>query len=73
MITKLQPGDAVRVRGERWRVERLTTYDACAVVELAGAEPSNAGCGGRFLLPFEPADRLPRHGDRPRAVRAAAW
>ncbi len=69
----LQPGDTVRVRGERWRVMYATGRDRCTVVELAGAEPSNAGRTDRFLLPFEPAERLPRVLDRPRAVGASAW
>jgi superfamily II DNA or RNA helicase len=69
----LQPGEAVRVRGERWRVVHLTSHGACAVVDLAGAEPSNAGRTGRFILPFEPTDRTPPSLDRPRITRRSAW
>jgi superfamily II DNA or RNA helicase len=69
----LQPGDRVRVRGERWRVMHVTAFDACSVAELCGSESSNAGRGVSVLLPFEPVDRIPAVADRPRVVRAAAW
>jgi superfamily II DNA or RNA helicase len=68
------PGEAVLVRGERWRVLHVSPHDGCAVVELAGAAAGNRGQTGRFILPFEAFERL-RAGcaDRPRAVRRAVW
>lgn len=72
-IPPLERGETVRVRGERWRVVHMTPHDGCAVVELAGGESSNAGCRGRFVLPFEPIDRLPAAVDEPRVVSFAAW
>jgi len=69
----LQRGEAVRARGERWRVVHLTPHDGCAVVELAGAESANAGSSGRFVLPFEAIDRIPAAVDEPRVVSSAAW
>lgn len=69
----IQPGEPVRVRGERWRVRHVTIHEACAVIEVVGLQPSNAGATGRFLLPFETAERLPRSTDRPRIVRPSAW
>jgi hypothetical protein len=69
----LQRGDAVRVRGERWRVVHMSPYAGCAVMELAGDEAMNAGLTSRFLLPFEPIDRLPQDSGRPIVVRPAAW
>ncbi len=69
----MERGEAVRVRGERWRVVHVAPHDGCAIVELAGGEPSNAGCSGRFVVPFEPLERLaPGVGD-PRVVSGAAW
>ncbi len=70
---RLQRGDAVRVRGQRWRVVHVTPHDGCAVVELAGGEPSNARCTGRFVFPFELIDRLPAAADGPRVVGVTAW
>jgi superfamily II DNA or RNA helicase len=62
----------VRVRTERWRVVYCLAYDRCAVVELSGADQSNRGVTSRFLLPFEQADLLPPHDERPRVVTPAA-
>jgi superfamily II DNA or RNA helicase len=67
-----QPGEHVRVRDERWRVTSVAAYESCAVVECAGAEASNAGAIGRFIMPFEPFDRH-RVSQRPRLVRPAVW
>lgn len=47
----------------------MTSHESCDVVELTGAEPANWGATGRFLLPFEPTDRLPPASERPRVVR----
>lgn len=69
----VKPGDRIRVRGERWRVMHVTTFEGCSVAELGGAESSNAGHVAGVLLPFEPVDRISAISDRPRVVRAAAW
>jgi superfamily II DNA or RNA helicase len=66
------PGQAVRIRGERWSVLHYTAYDGCGVLEVAGTDTQNAGLTCRVLLPFEPADRLPPHPGRPRIVRPSA-
>ena len=68
----LHPGDLVRIRGQRWRVRRYEQYDNTSIVEVAGSEPANRGTNTRFLLPFEPLDRLTlaRH---PRVVRPGRW
>jgi superfamily II DNA or RNA helicase len=68
-----QPGDAVRVRGERWLVTHVTPHHACAVIDVTGREPSNAGCTARFVLPFETVDRVAPPSDRPRVVSISAW
>ena len=69
----LQRGEAVRVRGERWRVVHVAPHDGCCIAELAGGEASNAGCSARFILPFEPVDRLAETIQEPRVVKSAAW
>lgn len=66
------PGQAVRIRGERWRVLHYTAHDGCGVLEVAGTDTQNAGLTCRVLLPFEPTDRLPRHHEHPRIVRPSA-
>ncbi len=66
------PGQAVRIRGERWNVLHYTAYDGCGVLEVAGTDTQNAGLTCRVLLPFEPTDRLPPHPERPRIVRPSA-
>lgn len=65
-------GDALRIRGERWRVRRWTPYDGASIVDVVGTDRSNRGEPGRFLLPFEPAEPLPP-ASTPRVVRAAEW
>jgi superfamily II DNA or RNA helicase len=66
------PGQAVRIRGERWNVLHYTAYDGCGVLEVAGTDTQNAGLTCRVLLPFEPTDRLPAYPERPRIVRPSA-
>lgn len=66
------PGEAVRIRGERWKVLHYTAYDGCGVLEVAGADTHNAGLTWRVLLPFEPTDRLPPHPALPRIVHPSA-
>ena len=66
------PGQAVRIRGERWRVLHYTAYESCGVLEAAGSDTHNAGLTCRVLLPFEPTDRLPPHRELPRIVRPSA-
>jgi superfamily II DNA or RNA helicase len=56
----LRRGDVIRVRDERWTIDRHVTYANGAVVDVRGAERSNRGLRARFLLPFEPFERLPR-------------
>ena len=71
----LAPGDTVRIRDQRWRVlsghshgtsPRLTT------LEVQGDDAGNRGHRARFLLPFEPCERLPPEV-RPAVVGARRW
>lgn len=69
---RLQPGDAVRIRGERWVVHRQTTHGPAAVLDVRGSDRTNAGRAARFLLPFEPIERV--IADRtPSIVRPVRW
>jgi len=69
---RLQPGDAVRIRGERWVVHRQGLHDRVATLDVRGADRGNAGRTARFLLPFEPIERLVAVAE-PRIVRPTRW
>ena len=71
-ISGLRPGDLVRIRDERWRVLACTPCGATAIVETTGCEKANRAVRARFLLPFEPIDRLPS-ATAPKVVRPARW
>ncbi len=62
----------LRVRHERWRVERSIPHDSCVVVEVVGAGASNRGHLASFVLPYEACDRLPTE-TRPRRVTRRGW
>src|SRR5258706_6688385 len=57
--TKVRTGDAVRIRGERWRIAAESAYDAASIVEVHGCDAFNRGIRARFILPFEPLESLP--------------
>ena len=71
-LVRLNPGECVRIRGERWRVERCVRYDTAAILEVAGTGRGNRGCCARFVLPAEPLERLPA-SSVPRVVRPNRW
>jgi superfamily II DNA or RNA helicase len=57
-----QPGAIVNVRGERWRLARIDTYERWSVLTLDGRDVANAN---RRLRVIEPFDRpLPVASDR---------
>lgn len=70
--TPLCPGDVVRIRGERWRIAWHHPYETASVIEVNGCDTANRGTCARFLLPFEPVERL-RAETRPRVVRPGRW
>lgn len=74
MVALVRPASnsLVRIRHERWRVERSVPYQACVIVEVVGIDSSNRGRRASFLLPFENCDRLPA-ALRPRRVTARGW
>ena len=69
---RLQPGDAVRIRSERWIVQREVTHGDGSTLDVRGGELSNAGETARFLLPFEPIERVVAVR-APRVVRPTRW
>ena len=74
----LRTGDEVRIRDERWRVNATSPHDASplsavSIVDVDGCDPSNRGVSARFILPFEPLERLPASPASPRAVSLARW
>ncbi|MBI3048824.1 MAG: DEAD/DEAH box helicase [Acidobacteria bacterium] len=72
MPTALRCGDVVRIRSERWRIVGHVGYGGAALVEAAGCDGSNRNVRARFLLPYEPVDRLPS-SPAPRLVRPTRW
>ena len=71
MPVALTPGDAVRIRDQRWRVVRVTSRPPLTVVAVASLE-SPPERDASFLLPFEPCEALPF--DRsPRRVSRPQW
>jgi superfamily II DNA or RNA helicase len=67
-----QPGDFVRIRGERWSVLHHTPHDSVSTLDVRGADAGNAGREARFLLPFEPIEPVIA-AKTPRVVRPARW
>jgi superfamily II DNA or RNA helicase len=68
----LRPGDAVRVRRQRWRVVETRSYAACQVVALEGVGPGNLGVELRLISPFDILEPLTR-SSRLRVVRPRCW
>jgi superfamily II DNA or RNA helicase len=71
-MRRLQAGDRVRIRDERWQVVGVAVYSAALVVDVRGCDRTNRGAQARFLLPHEPVDHLPRWS-KPRVVGPARW
>ncbi len=51
---------------------RRLSYDTTAMIETDGCDTANRGVRSRFLLPFEPTDRVVV-SPAPRVVRPARW
>src|SRR5436190_15565728 len=67
-------GDAVRIRGERWRVSALSSFGTgVSMVDVDGCDATNHGYRARFLLPFDRIDRLGSRHNAPRVVTLARW
>jgi len=48
-----QPGAIVTLRGERWRLARVDTYERCSVLTLDGRGGANANRRVRVIEPFD--------------------
>jgi superfamily II DNA or RNA helicase len=68
----VRAGDIVAVRGDRWRILSRVKCGDASIVEATGCGRENRGSRARFLLPFEPIDRLPDLL-APRVVRPGRW
>ena len=54
----LKRGDIIRVRDERWTITESSAYSNTTVVTVVGCDRLNRGTRTRYLLPFEPFERL---------------
>ncbi|HEU5258315.1 MAG TPA: helicase-related protein [Vicinamibacterales bacterium] len=70
---RLRPGDAVRIRDERWRVAAESSFGAASIIEVDGCDATNHGIRTRFLLPFETVDSAARLHAPPRFVTVDRW
>jgi superfamily II DNA or RNA helicase len=50
---RVRPGDAVRIRDQRWRVAAESSFGTVSIVDVDGCDATNHGTKARFLLPFE--------------------
>ncbi len=55
----LTRGDVVRIRDERWSVAESSAFRETTIVTVVGCDRANRGIRARYLLPFEPIERLP--------------
>ena len=68
----LRHGDVVRIRGDRWRVRQLLTYEHAAILDAVGCGAANCTELARFVLPFEPCERSDRD-PKPQIVTTGHW
>lgn len=52
-------GDILRIRDERWTVSESASYQDTTLITVIGCDRSNRGTRARYLLPYEPFERLP--------------
>jgi len=50
---RVRPGDAVRIRDQRWRVAAESPFGTASIIDVDGCDATNHGSRARFLLPFE--------------------
>lgn len=65
-------GRHVRIRGERWTVERTGNLGACTIVDVRGSDADNRHRRATFVLPFETCE-LVHHALRPKKVTRRGW
>ena len=69
----LRAGDAVRIRGERWRVAAASSFDEVSIVDVDGCDATNQGTRAHFLLPFEHIEAVASRSTVPRVVTGSRW
>jgi superfamily II DNA or RNA helicase len=70
---RLHPGDAVKIRNERWRVAAESSFGAISIIDVDGCDATNHGVRARFLLPFEAVDPAAPPSATPRFVTMERW
>jgi superfamily II DNA or RNA helicase len=55
----LRRGDVVRIRDERWTVTETLPGEDATILAVVGCGRANRGRRTRYILPFEPVERLP--------------
>ena len=66
------PGDRVKVRGDRWRIDQVLAFPDCTLLHLSGTGDANRGAGCALLCPFDRP--TPLSGPiRIRAVTRRRW
>jgi len=68
----MQISQCVRVRGERWRVVDVRSYEDCQLVTLAGLTPPHLGATRRVLSPFDIIEPVGGRA-KPRFVGPNRW
>lgn len=72
MASAIKRGDIVRIRDERWTVAASSVFRDTTIVTVVGFDRTNRGTRARYLLPFEPVERLPPV-DTTRIVSRRRW
>jgi superfamily II DNA or RNA helicase len=70
--TELAPGDCVRIRDQRWRIDRLIAYGETMLIDVAGHDAGSRHERTTFVVPAERIERVPSHSS-PLVVRPARW
>ena len=69
----LRTGDAVTIRGERWRVAAESPFESVSIINVDGCDATNRGTRTRFILPFERFDVVTSPLPAPRIVTRSRW
>ena len=69
----LRAGDAVRIRGERWRVAGESSFGSASLIDVEGCDAANLGVRARFIRAFERIDRIASRSPVPRVVSLERW
>ena len=72
MAAAIKRGDVIRIRDERWTVTESSAFRDTTIVTVVGCDRTNRGTRTRYLLPFEPVERLPQV-DTTRIVSRRRW